>query len=80
MVVRRKMGDLLKNESAEVITQIKQLLLQALYNEHAKVVRKAIANLVIVLASQEEVKWVELLNYIDEHSTHPELEKRLDGS
>jgi len=32
------------------------------------------------LASNSEEKWIELLNYIDEHSTHQDLEKRLDGS
>jgi len=43
-------------------------------------VRKALANLVIVLASNSDEKWIELLNYIDQHSSHPDLEKRLDGA
>lgn len=80
VVVRRKFADMLKAQPAELVAQVKAHMLNALTTEQAKVVRKALANLVIVIAKGETTKWLELLNYIDNNSTHDELEKRLDGA
>jgi len=66
VVIRRFFSDLLKKQEGVIVDQIKIYLLQALQNEQVRTIRKAIANLVLEIAKNEEGKWVELLQYIDE--------------
>jgi predicted transcriptional regulator len=67
VVIRRWFFDLIKKQENVIVEQIKIYLLQALKNEQVRTIRKAIANLVLEIAkNNEENKWMELLQYIDE--------------
>jgi len=61
VVIRRFFPDLIKKQENSIVEQIKIYLLQALQNEQVRTIRKAIANLVLEIAKNEENKWVELL-------------------
>ena len=61
VVIRRFFPDLIKKQENSIVDQIKIYLLQALQNEQVRTIRKAIANLVLEIAKNEENKWVELL-------------------
>jgi len=61
VVIRRFFPDLIKKQENSIVEQIKIYLLQALQNEQVRTIRKAIANLVLEIAKNEDNKWVELL-------------------
>lgn len=61
VVIRRFFPDLIKKQENSIVDQIKIYLLQALQNEQVRTIRKAIANLVLEIAKNEENKWTELL-------------------
>jgi len=61
VVIRRFFPDLIKKQQNSIVEQIKIYLLQALQNEQVRTIRKAIANLVLEIAKNEDNKWVELL-------------------
>ena len=60
-VIRRFPPDLIKKQENSIVDQIKIYLLQALQNEQVRTIRKAIANLVLEIAKNEQNKWTELL-------------------
>lgn len=62
VVIRRFFSDLIKKQEGVIVDQIKVYLLQALQNEQVRTIRKAIANLVLEIAKNEEGKWLELLH------------------
>ena len=61
VVIRRFFPDLIKKQENSIVEQIKIYLLQALQNEQVRTIRKAIANLVLEIAKNEQNKWTELL-------------------
>jgi hypothetical protein len=61
VVIRRFSPDLIKKQENSIVEQIKIYLLQALQNEQVRTIRKAIANLVLEIAKNEQNKWTELL-------------------
>ena len=61
VVIRRFFPDLIKKQENSIVDQIKIYLLQALQNEQVRTIRKAIANLVLEIAKNEQNKWTELL-------------------
>ena len=61
VVIRLFFPDLIKKQENSIVDQIKIYLLQALQNEQVRTIRKAIANLVLEIAKNEENKWTELL-------------------
>ena len=61
VVIRLFFPDLIKKQENSIVDQIKIYLIQALQNEQVKTIRKAIANLVLEIAKNEENKWTELL-------------------
>ena len=61
VVIRRFFPDLIKKQENSIVDQIKIYLLQALQNEQVRTIRKAIANLVLEIAKNEQNKWTEHL-------------------
>ena len=61
VVIRLFFPDLIKKQENSIVDQIKIYLLQALQNEQVRNIRKAIADLVLEIAKNEENKWTELL-------------------
>jgi len=63
VVLRRNLMDLMEKNDVNTRTQIKNYLINSLNNEKNKVVRKAIANLVLAIAKdlEEDQTWNELL-------------------
>jgi len=82
VILKNKVIELLNNNPKEICDSIKMYLIQALTNEANVNVRKAISELVILIASEYDTEnpWKELIQFINENSQAEETDKRRLGS
>lgn len=81
VILRRCIAELMEKTDKNTCNNIKACLLNCLDNETVKVIRKAIALLVVRIARDCESHgaWEELLNWINLNSNSDNIDKRKTG-